>query len=115
MVRIIGGALLTFGILGLIWWAAYQKLPRQLDADGVTRRDGRRFTWAQLTKVIHEKTFTPVGSGLVDYALILKFDTERVVINPGELVNGMSALRFVEVTLGMQAQQHIVDYQRARS
>lgn len=111
--RLVAGFTIGFVLLGLIWLIAFRGLPRQIDREGVTLRNGKRFAWRDLAKVQHRKTVAAWNRELgVDYSLWLIFPTGVVTLNPGELKNGLAALRFVESVLGVDAQQHLAQWQR---
>jgi hypothetical protein len=86
IVCIIGGVC-TLGLLvPFLWWYA-RRYPKQIDPEGVTLRDGRRFAWTQLESV-NRVSVRQSGIATVTDALHLKFPGLLIGFNPALFVDG---------------------------
>ncbi|MEQ9321410.1 MAG: hypothetical protein RIF41_19760 [Polyangiaceae bacterium] len=86
VVAIIGGVF-TFGLLvPFLWWYA-QRYPKVIDPEGVTLRDGRRFSWTELESV-NRVSVRQSGIQTVTDALHLQFPGLLIGYNPALFVNG---------------------------
>jgi hypothetical protein len=90
------GALFLFGWLAVTAWN-YRRSPRFLDPTGVTRRDGQRFEWKDLTKVNRITRVHTEGKPPVFDRLDLRFrDGGDVRISPFIVADIQEIIRFVD-------------------
>jgi hypothetical protein len=86
---------LTAGIGWLLMGLEYRQWARQLDREGVTRRDGKRYAWADLKEVrcveMRLSSGRPVGLNHVE----LHFNKGKAKIFPLMLENSLEVMRFV--------------------
>ncbi|GEM_PF-3530833 len=87
-IAIVGG-LFTFGIVTIVMVLLARRMPRRLDAEGVTLRNGRRFRWSELR---HRARVTPEGL-VLGYDLLAPDGTE-IRLTPGGFSNGRAVCEY---------------------
>lgn len=93
--------LVAFGMLPLACWAGYMFWEHShgadlLDSEGVTRRDGRRFLWANLRDVQRVHVIHKWGQQGALNHLVVRFAEGQVRVFPVTLDNGREVIDFIE-------------------
>jgi hypothetical protein len=90
--------LVSFGIFAVLYWWFARRLPRRLDPEGMTLRNGQRLAWRDVTAVRQVQVIrggVPVGQRweIVAGPVI-------AVIVPVYLAEGKAVIQFLERMLG---------------
>lgn len=95
------GLVIAFALLvisaapAFLWWE-HRRAVDVLDAEGVTRRDGRRFSWADLRDVERVHVVHKWGQQGALNQLNLRFADGQVRVFPHTLDNGREVMDFIE-------------------
>ncbi len=90
----------TLGVASIVlWWTARYRYPRIIDIEGITKGNGKRVLWKDLTRiqkirVVNQRREKVAGS--VD----LYFGNEMVKINPYVFIDGFKVLDYVRQVSG---------------
>lgn len=90
---------LSAGIGFLLIGYEYRQWPRLLDAEGVTRRDGRRFSWKELQGIRCVRNLVHGVPGLLNHVELL-FGWRKVKVFPLVIVNAGEVMRFLMTVEG---------------
>jgi hypothetical protein len=90
--------LVSFGIFALLYWWFARRLPRKLDPEGMTLRNGQRLAWRDVAAVRQVQVIrggVPVGQRWEVVA-----GPVQAVIVPAYLAEGKAVIQFLARVLG---------------
>lgn len=85
---------LSAGVGFLLIVHEYRQWARFLDAEGVTRRDGRRFSWKELREIRCVRNLVHGVPGMLNHVELL-FGRRKVKVFPLVIVNAGEVMRFL--------------------
>jgi len=84
-------SLLCFGCFAMVAWLVMRgqkHLPKVIDSDGITRRDGQRFNWSHLKNVEHQYHYGKVNpTQKLIWRIEIRFENGTVWLIPLKIVN----------------------------
>ena len=90
--------LVSFGIFALLFWWFARRLPRKLDPEGMTLRNGQRLAWRDVAAV--RQTQVIRGGVPVGHRWEVVAGPVQAVIVPAYLAEGKAVLEFLGRVLG---------------
>lgn len=92
-------SLFTFGVGGLALWLGARTWPTYIDSTGIKLRNGKQFTWGELTKVIPVTVVDGRGRRMTG-RLDLEFGKIKARIVPQSLKNGHQVMAEISKYVG---------------
>lgn len=94
---------LTLGIGTIAVWLSMLSWPKLVDGEGITTRQGKRYTWSGLTNVKPVTVVNRYGQR-VSGRLDLLFGKSRVQVVPHSLREGPEVMSLISRTLGVNVE-----------
>ncbi len=92
--------IITLGVGFLVLWITERKVPRLLDAKGLTTNGGAQYAWSDLSDWRSISVVAPYSEQRVSSRCELNFSGKLIPLAPNMFINGQQAIEFVRLRVG---------------